>query len=114
MTPIINPWFFYWSSVCDGVFIVSTVVFLIALAVSIIVIAFHFSGDTDFDKAIKPAVTITIVAMLLMMFVPSSKTLIRMEVARNITVERIENVRENSEEFVDSMVERIMELKNEK
>jgi len=110
--PIINPWFFYWGSLCDGIFLVSAIVFLIALAVSLIVIADHFCGDTNFDKAIKPAVAITIIAMLLMMFVPSSKTLIRMEVAKNITVERIENVRESGEEFVDYMVERIMELKD--
>ena len=102
MTPVINPWLFYWMPVADTVWILS----LFALIISTAVVAITwFSSMMELEceceetelykKLIKLKTKFTVgivVSVLLLIFIPSEKTITKMIVAQNVTYERVEVV----------------------
>lgn len=112
MKPIINPWMFYFVNVVDRI----SIVFIICV-ILVVVITINFSFNL-FDeyadeqqikvakKRIKMCVPILIILTLLIIFIPSKKTIYEMTVASYITEENIENSKETAMELIDYIVDK--------
>ena len=97
MTPVINPWVFYFMSVADGIGIFA---FVASVVLAFIVALFFKRADDEkgfdqeaFDryiKATKKAATAFAIAVFVAITVPSSETIMQMLVAQNVTYERVE------------------------
>lgn len=117
--PIINPMWFYWISVIDSIKIV-LIVFLIliyfVLFVSTICLVMDCDDFEEFHGKIKKikATYILISAIVLnigICFIPSSETLIRMEIAKHTSYENVTIVVEKMEEITDHIIH---EMKGDK
>lgn len=100
MTPVISPWVFYWMPICDKVSFVSTLFFFILCLSLVITCCYYFTDyecyDADelrrFKLIIKTLIILTIITGLLACFLPNEETIIKMIVAQNVTVERVDMV----------------------
>lgn len=83
MEYVINPWWFYWLGVIDGVTpfcLICAVLFLFFSGISL--------DNGRKDLSIRFAIGV-VVCCLIILFTPSSDTLIKMAVSKNITVDRV-------------------------
>ena len=120
MEPIIAPSTFYWidvistlSIISTGLFVLSTVLLILALIFLIVFIAEdEFKGDfKKFYKKILIIFTIiTTVFGLLFTFTPSKETLIAMTVAKYVTPDNITAVGGTIEESVSSIATDIVQI----
>ena len=106
MTPIINPWIFYWIGVVD---ILKNVAFtlcllsLIPLTGSIICFT---EGETGRAKWLgKCGIACTLMSTLLFTFVPSEETLTKMLLAQNVTYERVEVATNTVRDVYEDIIE---------
>ena len=113
---IIDPMWFYWLQVVDGiqgVFFVVAILSAIALITCGIVAFVLYTDDCYEDeskkiaKCLKPTVLILVVSMLLVVFIPSKKTLIEMEVAKYATYSNVESVKEQIKDAADYILDRL-------
>lgn len=103
MEPVISPMFFYFLSIADA-FKMSLVALIIIFSISLFIISIYFvvESATGYDtektkeqyKRLPKKTTILgyLFIILLAILIPSKNTLIEMEVARNITYDRIDKV----------------------
>ena len=127
MTYIINPWFFYFASLLDGLWILISIVLFLAI-VGIIGFSIWWlieAYDSDFfvhddneppfakfcKKMIKASVIATIISAVLMVVVPSEETVNKMMISSFVTKENVEKTKEEAKEIVDYITEKAIELK---
>ena len=120
MTYIINPMWFYWLSVADAVCTISIVLLAFSSVAMVIGGIMYLSnagwGEDNIDYRIgkrlfKTALPICIVAVLLVVFLPSKDTLIEMQVARYATVENAEMSLDAIKAAADYILNAIKEMK---
>ena len=127
MTYIINPWFFYFTSLFDNLQILSIIVFSISLIVAIIFGVCWCCEMNDNDcfecednktplieflkKMFKASIITVIVSATLMAIIPSEETINKMIISSAFTKENIEGVKTDAKELVDYIVEKAAELK---
>lgn len=127
MNYIINPNWFYWISVANGLrtaFTVLGVVLLSAEVVMCVVAGSHYSMGKDYGKndpdlqtakaLIKPMVICAAAlcaSFLVSIFIPSRNTLIEMQIARYATYENAEWTVDAIKSAVDYIVNAIQSLK---
>ncbi len=97
---MINPMIFYWIDVASSVGVFLAALTVVSGVVSIFAGTFYaisvYDGDVEDDfsklslKAFKIALPVMIICVLLLVFIPSEKALIRMLIADNLTGENIE------------------------
>ena len=120
MEPIIAPSTFYWidvistlSIISTGLFVLSTVLLILALIFLIVFIA-EDEFKVDFKKFYKKILIIftiiTTVFGLLFTFTPSKETLIAMTVAKYVTPDNITAVGGTIEESVSSIATDIVQI----
>jgi len=103
MHPIINPWFFYWISVADGIKDFFMILAIVLTASSIVV--FIAVMNDDFSKKSYILLLIgCIICWLLFIFIPSKATLTQMLIAKNFTYENIELTKKQGKELIDYIV----------
>ena len=99
MTPVINPWVFYFMSVADGLGVAALIAAILLglgwAALTIAKIAFIVTDDYDEEekitaKLINPLGIAFAIALIITIFTPTSKTITKMLVAQNVTYERVE------------------------
>lgn len=113
---IIDPMWFYWISVVDNVKIVlSVIAFIVSCALLVTIIANVVDSDDDLDEfwqGFKKCKGLLIVAfavclILMVCFMPSSETLIKMEIAKHATYENatiaIEKIEEVAKEIIHEL-----------
>lgn len=84
MEPIINPWLFYFFDVVDAIKIIG-----MTLAVtSILTLLISFAEGEDGVAFV--SFIVLIVSLLAAIFVPSSDTLIKMTIAKNVTYDAVD------------------------
>lgn len=88
MTPIINPWFFYWLEVVDVITNISDIT-LILSGVSLGAYVLASEGDLN-KKTLRKLGALTLISAVVTTFVPTSNTMTKMLVAQNVTYERVE------------------------
>ena len=114
---IINPLWFYWLQVADGVSVflvaVSVVLFMFSAIVLLVSLADMYVGEDspiiNFLKAAKVSIIIAPIALLIALLIPSKETMIQMELARHITYENVEMIVEQITEATDYIIDRIKE-----
>ena len=127
MTYIINPWFFYLSSLSDNFQTLSICVFIIAIIAMVsFIIGWMYTAidDGSFEsedselpltkflkKMAKISAVATIVSAILMSVFPSEETINKMVISSFITKENIEVAKTGGKELVDYIVEKAAELK---
>lgn len=100
MTPIINPWVFYFIGVADSIVrvvtvlaVISVVVFAVAALFSLIMLGEYEVDDDGFkivSSITKKAAVLAAIFFTLSAFVPHENTITKMLIARNVTYERVE------------------------
>lgn len=129
MDYIVNPMWFYWLGLCDGLktfcYIIASVLGLTVLSVQVwyIVTKINDGGDEKPSgwnniserKAAKPFLVagwiITIIFSIAAIFIPSKETLIAMMIGRVATVQNIQAGIEAVKSAADYVVEAIASLK---
>lgn len=112
MTPIINPWLFYFMGVVDYLKTLLGLAGFVYTAWLLFTI-FSFSvegleGDKDFWKKVKQyIVTPLVIIATLFVFVPSKETLTKMVIAQHITVETYEFAKGEVTDLIDYIFEKI-------
>ena len=133
MTYYINPIWFYLMDICDCLKVISIVI----LGISIVALIVEFVnwindytdefGDYIFGKDIKQipqcvklikklfisTVIIFIIYLLLSITVPTSKTITKMLIASVVTVENVNEAKEDTKELIDYIFEKVSEVKEE-
>lgn len=113
MDYIISPWWFYAMQVCGGLRIASGIIGGLALfSGTVVYIATNIwmCGEPDEDEKrvlnlSKRAAIIGIILILITVFTPSTKTLIKMQVAKFGTYDNAEKVLEVIDEKTDALID---------
>lgn len=124
MTPIINPMWFYWIGVVDGlrsffnegILIVATFLFFAALGYGWYLSEQYYPEDDEFKNGIlklrkyvfRGSITVFIF-LIIGLFVPSQTTLIQMMTASYATSDNIKAVTEAIQETADSIIDKLNE-----
>lgn len=99
MEPVINPWLFYFIEMVDAfeflavaVFVVDAVLFSFGIA-KMLVNKEHGEKDGDYlegKKAVKISIVVTVIVFVIIIIVPSSDTIIKMVIAKNVTYDALD------------------------
>ena len=110
---IINPMWFYWVSVADGLKAFCIVVPIVISAGGFILSVVRYSDlDDDDDKkafiktCLIAAALITMV-FIIAIFIPSKETLIQMEIAKHATYDNTEMLLQKIKEATDYILENL-------
>ena len=110
---IIDPMWFYWVSVADGLkaFCIVATILIAAVGFIFSVIAYSDLDDDDDKKAfIKKcliAAAILFVVSIMIIFIPSKETLIQMEIAKHATYDNTEVLLQKIKEATDYILENL-------
>ena len=113
---IINPMWFYWLQVVDGIqgifFVVAVLSAIVLIVCGIITLALYVDDCFEDElkkiaKCLRPTLLILAVSMLLVVFIPSKKTLIEMEVAKHATYSNVESIKEQITDAADYILDRL-------
>lgn len=119
MEPVINPMFFYWLSILDsliGLLLVFALFSGTAYVLGVVGFLVNKADENDeIAKFLMRLKTKTIAALFLVfiilsIFTPSKETLIEMEVARNITYDRIDKVVEIGNDLKNTLKSDIIDI----
>ena len=119
MNYIIEPSWFYWLSVVEGIRVVMMVgIVLTAICLFIATVSYFSSmdwGDNEAAKRakrfIKPCIIVLIILAFVVVFVPSKDTMIEMQVAKFATYENAQWTVDSIKSVVDYIVEAIKGMK---
>lgn len=88
MEPVINPWLFYFIEFADTIKVVA--VFLILASV----LTFFLLLGLEEIKFIKITVAVFVISLVIIIFTPSSDTIIKMVIAKNVTYDVIDTAKD--------------------
>lgn len=116
-TQIVDPMLFYWISVIDSVkCVLAVIAFIIGcgLVVTTLFISYECDNLDEFKQMFKkfkgPQIGIFTACLILMIcFMPSGKTLIKMEIAKHATYENTTIVIEKIEEVAKDIINELKE-----
>ena len=132
--PIISPWIFYIMDV-TGTIIPVVVSAAVISVITMLIMCSHINSlkenftsrwnseeDRNYikqeieksNKAIIRLSFVFILSILLVIFIPSEKTIIRMVITKNLTPARIEKAGELTEKTIDKIIEKIINARFEK
>lgn len=103
MTPIINPWIFYFMSVEENLSIIC-ILFVIVTVIAIIVNKINATLDLEDYKPKKIVIVMLCIATACTILIPSQSTMTKMLVAQNVTYERIEIVGDTVEDIYNDII----------
>ena len=120
---IISPWFIYWITRIDNIkCFLELFPLLFMLVVILIAMLKVFTGEFDdygegkensrkyVKKVLKVGIITLPLAIILNLFIPSTKVLATMYVADKLTVSNIQMVGETADKVVDKAVEKIIKV----
>lgn len=115
MEQIVNPAFFYWASVFNGLkiaFLVLTIICIVILATMLFYYDSEYCGwyddDEDaiaFRKNMKRIAVASMVMVVIIIFVPSKQTMIEMQIAKMATGDNISAVIQKITEVAKEIIE---------
>lgn len=121
MEYIINPSWFYWLHVIDGIrgFAIGVIIVSIAASVIIGIALLINASDGDFEgETVKKLTSLlvvllssSVIAGILLIFVPEKGTLIEMMIAKKATYDNVSWTIEQVKEAVDYIVTAIKDIK---
>ena len=121
MNYIINPSWFYWLNVVEGVQILSIILFIVFLVALGIVSGCYFTDyawedDDDKDKVrfrkwIRLLSVLSVIFGLIMIFIPSKTALIQMQIAKFATYDNAAWTVDKIKDAVDYIIEAMKQIK---
>lgn len=106
MTPIINPWIFYWISVADVLKDIALGLCLLCFIPFVGCAICFTEGQPDNAKRLgKWGIVCALMSALLFTFVPDEKTLTKMVLAQNVTYERVEVATNTVRDVYEDIIE---------
>lgn len=119
MNYIVDPAIFYWISVLDSLKTVSIVLMIISIVCAFICVAMFCTNNdwwdeedmTKFKRFARVLTAVFAISVLLVVFVPSEKTMTEMLIAKFATVENANWTLETVKNAVDYIVEAMKTLK---
>ena len=96
MEPVINPWVFYLIDIAD---FLKGCSLLLGIIIAIIFVGWgSLSADEAYNKEeekaakkmMKKGITILIISIVLFVFLPSSETVMKMAIAKNVTYDTVD------------------------
>lgn len=84
MEPVINPWLFYFIDVVGTIKTIGTIFAFVSI------IAFLISFLEEENDVALISFIVLIISSLIIIFVPSSDTLIKMTIAKNVTYDAVD------------------------
>lgn len=106
MTPVINPWAIYWTAVVDDLQSAMVVTMVVAAVVLCLYLMGLSINDEDVKKTVVTALLAAcIIPAIIVIFVPSSKTITKMVVAQNVTYERLEMASDTAQTVYEDIME---------
>ena len=128
-TPIISPIWFYLMGVVDGLSILA-VILVFALVATVIFLSISYATEKEdlkwagtfnrekhelkvgmYFEILKKSIISLVISSLVLVFIPSQDTMMKMLIAQNITYERVEGGKEMVKDTVDYIFEKINESK---
>ena len=114
MEPIISPWFFYFADKANGVILLSSLISLVLIATSSFmfleeVCAGYNGFSKDSKKTNKQLFMLGVLFALIALFTPSSSTIYKMELARQITPNNIEQLSNATDKAMNALIDKIVE-----
>ena len=85
MEPVINPWMFYLIDVVGAIKAIG----IVAMFISVITLLICFLLEEESGVAFISFIVL-IISLLIIIFVPSSDTLIKMTIAKNVTYDAVD------------------------
>lgn len=117
MTPIVSPWIFYLISVLSVLSDLAVIVMIGAVIICVFfgisILDFDGEGSEDYKRdkrIIKKSIITFIIAMIMVIFIPSEDTCYKMFVASYITEDNIKAVGDTADELVDYIVDKVQDL----
>lgn len=105
MTPVVNPWFFYWMDVADTLCFFAGLGAIIFSCVAVANLLCSVDYGSFLSKNMSRFVwAATLVCLLLVLFVPGKKTMTQMVVAQNVTYERVEATADTVKEVYEDIL----------
>lgn len=115
MTPVINPWVFYFMDMVDGLDMFCCTFGIVAFIGAIVATIDYFLVRSDYgvdNKETKNAnwlrklfSWVAGILLIIAMLVPSQDTLTKMVIAQNVTYERVEAVTDTVETVYNDIME---------
>lgn len=93
MTPVINPWFFYWAEAISTLKTIAIISIFFLFAFACIWWGFCFLEDKEIEnknKIDKGIIIAFIITVIMNIFIPTNDTIVKMLIAQNVTYERVE------------------------
>lgn len=114
MEPIISPWFFYFADMADGVILLSSLISLVLIATSSFMFLEEVSAEydgfsKDLRKTNKKLLMLGVILALIALFTPDSSTIYKMELARQITPNNIEQLSNATDKAMNTLIDKIVE-----
>ena len=111
MQPIINPTIFYFINLLNNIYILSFIIcFILGLIFFTVFIRCACDENWQTLKEFannKTIMSIFVISILLLLFIPSEKTMITMLISQNITTNNINSVKSQIFEVVDYIVKNL-------
>ena len=115
MDYIISPWWFYLVQICDGLIVFANVCGFIAISVGILIIPMLYIGGCHIDdeatskrkKNCIRAIICGFICFIVGIAIPTSETLIRMQIAKFGTYSNAEKVLNVIDEKTDALIDAI-------
>ena len=105
--PIISPWVFYFTALCDNIGVLCLIAVFI---ITIVILAKAFVYDESILENFKKIKVIFLILMLYLTFCPTSDTIYKMLVASQVTPHNIEVMGDTVENSIDYIFEKIQSL----
>lgn len=110
-TPIISPWFFYLADLFNSLIGISIVILFSAIAIGALTWFNAVESDLEkeeytaaYNKYGKKCIFAIIISAILLTFLPSEQTCIKMLLADNITYERLELVGTSIQDIYEDII----------
>ena len=105
MEPIINPWFFYFVDKADAIIMLFSIVSFIFIMCSLFMLV-----EEDENKKTKSWMFIYgLIFALIAVLMPSSSTIYKMEIAKQVTPDNIKVIGNTTDKTIDSIINKIIE-----
>lgn len=109
--PYVSPWIVYLLSVVDSIRCASIAVLsIVGVILAVAVIGLFIEEDISERKlkTFKWMLFSIFISALLFVFVPSSKTVIKMVIAKHVTPAAVDKVGDNVDKAIDKIIEKVI------
>lgn len=111
MTPIIQPYLFYLADMASRVRFIFNVVGLLAFGLGVLFLISWLDEDVEFRHPewilpiMRICLTLTILSIIIMLFVPTTETVYKMIIAQNVTNDNLAKALEIIKQSIDYLVD---------